>query len=81
MAVPQLTTQRWKLRGLCSTHPERYTLWHPTFDTPPEAIQRAKELCDLCPVRVECKAARKGERIGIWGAVLMGLDPGDFLDE
>jgi hypothetical protein len=70
----------WKLDGTCSTHPERYTLWHPTFETPPDEIQRAKELCESCPVRVQCKLKGKGEKFGIWGATLMGLDPGDFLE-
>lgn len=76
MAKPE----KWKLSGTCSTHPERYTLWHPTFETPPEEIQRAKEICEDCPVRYRCKPKGKGE-IGIWGAVLYRLDPGDFLDE
>lgn len=70
----------WKLNGLCSTHPERYTLWWPTYDTPPDEIQRAKEICEQCPVRARCKEEGKGKRvIGVWGGVLMGLDPGDFI--
>lgn len=70
----------WKLRGLCSKHPERYTLWHPTFETPPEEIQRAKEICDTCPVQVRCKPKGKRE-YGIWGGVLYRLDPGDFDED
>lgn len=70
----------WKLTGLCASHPERYTLWFPTFETPAAEIQRAKDICDQCPVRAQCKAAGK-RQYGVWGGVLYRLDPGDFEEE
>lgn len=42
---------------------------------PPKAVQRAwdqaKEICDMCPVKMQCRRDTLGEAYGVWG----GLDP------
>lgn len=38
-----------------------------------EAWSRAKEICEFCPVRLECARDSLGEHEGVWG----GLDPAE----
>jgi WhiB family transcriptional regulator, redox-sensing transcriptional regulator len=50
----------------CSTDPELF------FAESPEDVQRAKELCGICPVRSACLAGalQRAEPYGVWGGAL-----------
>lgn len=65
-------------RGLCrSLDPEKldetffYRGPHDTSLTPSAAAQRAwgkaKEFCEFCPIRMECRDTHWGEEFGVWG--------------
>lgn len=52
----------------CRTHDP--DLW---FSESPAELERAKQLCGACPVRVECLAAAlaRGEFCGVWGGQII----------
>lgn len=59
-------TRDWRADALCAqTDPD---LFFPEVGQP--AVS-AKEICDVCPVRVECLtyALDNGEGIGVWGGL------------
>jgi WhiB family transcriptional regulator, redox-sensing transcriptional regulator len=45
------------------------------YDTHPDAVEQAKEICDSCPVIVPCRmwAHETHQEYGVWGGVLMRL--------
>lgn len=60
----------WWDEGACvGMNPE---IWHPNMSVKDE-VQRARDICDTCPVRSECLDYAQTTRInqGIWG----GLTP------
>ena len=63
----------WVALAKCRDHPEA-DLWFPTTSDgrPGNAhadLNRAKRICAVCPVRIECLeyALEAGEQHGVWG--------------
>jgi WhiB family transcriptional regulator, redox-sensing transcriptional regulator len=50
----------------CSNEPELF------FAEAPEDVQRAKELCGICPIKSACLAGalQRAEPYGVWGGAL-----------
>lgn len=58
----------WRARAACSGYPN--TLFFPATDAADEAaVDRAKSVCDVCPVTNDCLeyALETNQRSGIWG--------------
>lgn len=63
MTLTEIDDATWMRQGNCVGHPT--DMFYPESNTNPQAL----ELCQTCPVRVECLtyAMRHHERFGIWG--------------
>ncbi|WP_346348802.1 WhiB family transcriptional regulator [Rhodococcus sp. T2V] len=63
----------WQLRARCRTD-DAALFFHPDNERGRERTARAraaKQICDLCPVRDQCRsyAEKAGERYGTWGGL------------
>ena len=55
-------TEEWKKKARCAPYPKNVF-----FPERGEPSSYAKVICNLCPVKVECKEYGKTEGFGIWG--------------
>lgn len=64
MTTQTLTTDNWKLAGLCrETDPDAF------YPDAGGSARAAKQICGRCPVTHDCltNALLTGERFGVWG--------------
>lgn len=61
--------QGWREHAACQGHTP--SLWFPEGGTPGPATQRALQICQSCPVQLQCleHALALPERHGIWGGM------------
>lgn len=62
----------WVAQALCAKV-GRPADWHPA-DSDLDAIDAAREVCERCPVRLECledAMSARGLRTGIWGGLTL----------
>lgn len=57
----------WRNRAACLGYPN--SLFFPTPESPEASVQRAIEVCQICPVSEDCLqyALETNQRSGIWG--------------
>lgn len=65
-------SQGWRDRAECADRRYRADWWHPRDD---RSYERARSVCERCPVQVECAehAIARREPHGMWG----GLTPAE----
>jgi WhiB family transcriptional regulator, redox-sensing transcriptional regulator len=57
----------WKNRAACVGYPS--SVFFPTADTPPDLVDKAKSICEVCPVAQDCLeyAFETNQVAGVWG--------------
>ena len=73
-SVEQIDGEYWRTQAACQG--EFGSLFYPPLRTDKKSaksarVQRAKAVCEGCPVRTDCldHAVRSGERHGVWGGL------------
>lgn len=76
---PEQSDSLWELLGLGSPDEVRWMRFGLCMETDPDAFypekgestRRAKSMCVMCPVRIECRdyAVARNERFGVWGGL------------